>query len=306
MVQHRCLNCGEPTVGRYCHACGQATGPHNRSLWLFIQEFLDEFLKLDSKFLRTIVPLVIKPGYLTKQWVAGKRTTYITPLKLYVALSALCFLAISLVPNNSVVRVDTGDKESLAQANADLRRESAKPGSSFEKLIQTQVSKLTAIGPVGDENRKEFADKFVGRLSTANLLLLPIFALLFKLLYIRRSRFYVEHLVFALHYYAFFSFAMALIVLSSLVSWLGLLAFLTVLWVLAYLPVAMVVNYQQGIIKSLVKCAIFCGIYMLVVSAVLVGMVLFTAMQLPAVPIDHSAPPANRLSPKQKPPLLTP
>lgn len=277
--QTACLNCGEAVMGRYCHNCGQTSGAHNRSLWLFVQEFFEEFFRLDSKFLRSIVPLLTKPGFLTQEWVAGRRAKYITPLKLYVTLSAVCFLAISLVPNSSVIHVNTGkdDKAMSAARTALNNKEKAESTSAFDRLVDRQVSKLTLSGPIGDANRIEFQRQMIDRLPTVNLILLPIFALLFKLLYIRRSRFYVEHLVFALHSYAFFSLGMAIVVLCTDFAWIVLPV---MLWMFLYLPIAMARNYQQGVIKTLVKWVMFCGLYALFVSAALLGTVVYTASRL--------------------------
>ncbi len=59
-----------------------------------------------------------------------------------------------------------------------------------------------------------FAQESVRRIPTVLFLILPLFALLLKLIYIRRDWYYSEHLVFALHAHAvvFFSFSLVLAV----------------------------------------------------------------------------------------------
>jgi len=285
----RCLNCGEVVLGRYCHHCGQHVGEHNKGVWPFIQEFLEEFIRLDSKFLRTLVPLFLKPGFLTREWVAGKRVRYITPLKLYVSLSALCFLAISLTSSRDLIRVDSTPPKMPAVAQKAIEEDAKQPKTSFERMIEKPFQKLKFDGPDGAANVKEFGDKFIGRLSTANLILLPIFALLFKLLYIRRSRFYVEHLVFALHYYGFFSIGTTLVIFFSKVVHVPLVNVAIVLWMLAYLPVAMFVNYRQGIIKTFIKCWIFCSFYLVAIAFILLALVLVTALEIGLAQPDRAA-----------------
>ena len=105
-----CRNCGHHVHDKYCPRCGQHFADHNHGLWQFVAEFCEEFVRLDSKFFRTIVPLCIRPGFLTKEWVAGKRVRYITPLKLYLTLSALCFLMISLQPASGIVKSTSDGK----------------------------------------------------------------------------------------------------------------------------------------------------------------------------------------------------
>jgi len=297
ITREQCLNCGEQIVGLYCHQCGQFVGEHNKGLWPFIAEFLDEFIKVDSKFLRTIIPLIIKPGFLTRQWVLGKRVRYITPLKLYISLSALCFLVVSLTTHPEIAHIDAKDSTQIDAARAQLTKQEQKSMSPFERTLVEPWKRLMVGGPEGARLAKEFSDKFMSRLSTANLILLPIFALLFKILYVRRSKYYVEHLVFALHYYAFFSIGTTLILLIGKLKplgfgqvsiSLGLLDIPIVLWMLAYLPIAMFVNYQQGIIKTLFKCWIFCSVYMIAIGIVLTGTLYYTVYELPEAPASDS------------------
>lgn len=276
-----CLNCGQALVGPYCHNCGQSIGEHNHGLWQFVAEFLEEFIRLDSKFLRTLVPLLFKPGRLTQEWVLGKRVRFISPLKLYISLSALCFLVISLTSHPGIVNFDSKDEQALSTARSATAEKAEKSKSGFDKLISRPFEKLTVGGAEGAANIKEFEERFMGRLSTANLILLPIFALLFKILYIRRSKYYVEHLVFALHYYAFFSVGTTLIILISQVKPIEFLNMPVVLWMLAYLPIAMFVNYRQGVFKTFFKCWIFCSVYLVAIGLVLLGMLIYTAYEIP-------------------------
>ena len=273
----RCRNCGHEIRHSYCPKCGQHSKDHNQGLWQFIAEFFEEFVRLDSKFLRTLVPLIIRPGFLTREWVEGKRVRYITPLKLYISLSAIFFLVLTAFPNTTIIHTGSIDEHSSAEARKSLL-EGKSRSPWIATIINEQVAKLVASGERGDLARKEFSEKFIGRLSTANLILLPIFALLFKCLYIRRSRFYVEHLVFALHDYAFFSLALTIVMLVfKLPSGLKVLAMPVCVWMVAYLPIAMFVNYQQGFFKTLVKCWIFLSVYFFAVSFVLLGMLVWAA-----------------------------
>jgi hypothetical protein len=199
-------------------------------------------------------------------------------------MSALCFLVVSMTAHPDVVNVGSND-QSIQETQREMQQEAQKTKSVANKVVLDQVSKFMVTGNEGIAARKEFSDKFIGRLSTANLILLPIFALLFKLLYIRRSKYYVEHLVFALHYFAFICLGSTLILLLTQVLSLGnfgsIIIGITAVWMLVYLPVAMIVNYQQGLIKTIFKCWIFGSIYVMAIALVLFGMVIYTAYEMP-------------------------
>ena len=114
----------------------------------------------------------------------------------------------------------------------------------------------------GDEAGKRFTDDFgeafLGNFSKVLFFLLPIFALLLKLLYIRKDYFYSEHLVFAIYYYNFFYLAGSFYLLLDLVPFIsGLFTTAIVIWIFIYLPLSMKRMYQQGWKKTILKYGIF-------------------------------------------------
>lgn len=105
----------------------------------------------------------------------------------------------------------------------------------------------------GEEFKQSFNDNF----SKVLFWLLPFFALLLKLLYIRRDYFYSEHLVFSIYAYNFFYLASSIIMLVDLVPWLGWLATLMGFWVYFYLLFAMKRMYGQRWGKTIAKFILF-------------------------------------------------
>ena len=113
---------------------------------------------------------------------------------------------------------------------------------------------------------KDFTDSFKSNFSTVLFYLLPIFALLFKLLYIRRDFYYSEHLVFSIYYYNFFYLAGSIYMLIDLIPWMGWLTVLIVLWIIAYLFLAMKRIYKQSWRKTFAKYFIFVFLFMIAIS----------------------------------------
>ena len=272
-----CRNCGERVDRLYCSGCGQHIADHNHSLREFIAEFFREFLTVDSKFLRTLVPLCFKPGYLTREWVQGRRVRYITPLKLYLSLSALLFLSISFFPDRIIqTDSDSGTKNHVGLTVSPKASKKSAQKSDDDPVGNFLEKNLSSLSTNDKAKQLEFADKFTSHLPTANLILLPIFALIFKLLYLRRSRFYVEHLAFALHYYAFVSLAAMVCIVANT-------PFVTVpiaIWGALYLLLAMKFNYQQGFVKTFLKCFFFGMFYLTAVGFTSLGLVILTAIQM--------------------------
>lgn len=90
-----CANCEHPVNGRYCSNCGQSVIDFHRPFFSVLSESLGDALSLDNKFLHTIVPLFIRPGYLTKEFMKGKRARYTPPFRLYLFLTFFAFLLLS-------------------------------------------------------------------------------------------------------------------------------------------------------------------------------------------------------------------
>src|SRR5580658_1431395 len=90
-----CQNCGTRVDQNFCPNCGQEYTTMIVPIGHLLREVLDLFLLLDSKLLRTLKLLVMRPGFLTNEYIAGRRARYVSPFRLYFVISALYFLAFS-------------------------------------------------------------------------------------------------------------------------------------------------------------------------------------------------------------------
>jgi hypothetical protein len=89
-----CANCGTTVAGAYCHACGQSAHVH-RSLWHLVEEVLHGVLHFETKGWRTLPLLVARPGLLTRRYIDGQRTRYVSPLALFLFMVFLLFFVMS-------------------------------------------------------------------------------------------------------------------------------------------------------------------------------------------------------------------
>ena len=97
-----CRNCGEALVGRFCSACGQEDAPLHRSVRELATEFLGENFSFDTRLWRTLRPLLLRPGLLTKEYLAGRRIRFVSPLKTYLIAALLFFGLLALLPKTNV------------------------------------------------------------------------------------------------------------------------------------------------------------------------------------------------------------
>jgi Protein of unknown function (DUF3667) len=87
-----CLNCGALIYGKYCHSCGQENIEPKESVWHLISHFFQDITHFDGKFFTSLKYLIFKPGFLSKEYLIGRRARHLNPIRMYVFTSAFFFL----------------------------------------------------------------------------------------------------------------------------------------------------------------------------------------------------------------------
>ena len=192
-----CPNCSTSLLGTHCHECGQKKiDATEYSLKRFIGRAINDFTDLESnKVIRTLSAMILRPGLLAAEYLAGRRGRYLGPLKLYLAFSALYFLfawtALSEVRGGSAQRI------ARHPATVNMAKHRGLDPNVFAEKIQ------------------EKAEKYASGLRIFSVLISGAFL---AALYFRMRKYYAEHLVFSLYYYSFDFFCKSLFALLFLVS----------------------------------------------------------------------------------------
>jgi hypothetical protein len=87
-----CLNCGALVKGRYCHICGQENVLAKESFGHLVTHFFYDITHFDSKFFDSLRYLLFRPGFLPKEYLKGRRVSYLNPIRMYVFTSAFFFI----------------------------------------------------------------------------------------------------------------------------------------------------------------------------------------------------------------------
>jgi hypothetical protein len=225
-----CLNCGTSVERHFCPECGQRAIDPNPTLREFAHEAAEGFLNWDGKLIGTLRLLVTSPGALTREYLAGRRVTFISPLRVYLTCSFLFFFIKALLPD-APIQVNT------TSASAGGGTASRKTGVQIgivavqDEDESKSISALDELGKqrgVAGEFYRHFAralrDK--GKLSaamTSNIprmmfVLLPLYAAMVALVFRRRRMRYPQHLAFALHVHAFLFLALLLTLITRVVK----------------------------------------------------------------------------------------
>jgi hypothetical protein len=199
-----CPSCGTALAGDFCHGCGEKR-PEARDLSIrhFVADAAAELTSLDSKLYHTLHALVFRPGLLTLEWIAGRRGRYLKPLNLVLALFAVQLFAYTAAKAVSMFNV-----EMIVRSERQFAEQMKLPeGGFYDKLFARASAKKGASVESLYEAVNEKWQRNVSLLQPAQIVVL---AALLQLLYFFSRRYFVEHLVFSMHFLAFISLTVTL------------------------------------------------------------------------------------------------
>ncbi|WP_183085179.1 DUF3667 domain-containing protein [Trinickia fusca] len=168
----------------------------------FAHEYLHHYVAADGKLLPTLKLLLLKPGQLTLEYLAGRRQRYVKPLSLYVTFSFLFFLFLSLTSSSTPDHFVYVDNRPVAHPEQHLAGLAAAKADPDERKVLGALA--SAVSELQDPDKlAEFREHLLHRLPYAIFALMPIFAAMCALVYRRRRQNYGMHVLFTLHLNAF-------------------------------------------------------------------------------------------------------
>jgi len=228
----QCRNCQTTFEGNFCPSCGQKDVDLERALGELVGEVLRETLDVDGRAWRTIRTLFLRPGELTSEYLLGRRRSYTPPLRLYLVISVSFFLLMAWLASRGVM-LDAGQDQQVDAA------------------IQAQFLSDT--------------------LPKLMFVLLPVFALLIKVLFWKRL--YFDHLIYSVHLHSAAYVILALMLPLEQIAgrhWLPLVLQLAVFaYFLSYFVISIRRVYGASWLMSSAKSLAVLTGYMVIVSIVI-------------------------------------
>ena len=348
--EKNCLNCGTTVQGKYCHVCGQENVEPKETFLGMVTHFFNDITHFDGKFFTTLKDLLFKPGFLSAEYMRGRRMSYLNPIRMYVFTSAIFFLIFFSVtdPGSTFKLVDDGplslagrdsilqdiqsklekDRGNLnLQKQVELLKDTSRPLSEIDLLPYS-----TVVGTLGydyksreeydsvqkarpsherdgwlkglwnkrairinEKYRSEkslsltnFSDTLLHKLPYLLFVSLPFFALILKLLYIRKRKeyYFADHGIFSVHHYIL-SFILLLFLflwdkmddITGWGIWRVLIGITIAAWPI-YLFLAMKRFYRQKGLKTFLKFVLLNITGFIILLLLFVSFFLFSVFQL--------------------------
>ncbi|PSL48043.1 uncharacterized protein DUF3667 [Chitinophaga niastensis] len=249
--EKQCLNCGTEVPERYCTHCGQENTVPHETFGHLVKHFVADIFHYDSQFLTTLKYLLFRPGFLTKEYMAGKRVRYVNPIKLYVFVSFVFFFGLFTLQHEDgyegpVIKTQVmGDSvkvfsgpESVQNA---LKNDTSKSGRrmvrAFDemkgyKTVAEYDAALAKLSPqerpelgerimtrrmielrrkYGNDQQKAIIEMFKHNVPKIMFLLLPLFALFMKWMYRRKKQWLYADHAIFAIHFHAFAFILALV-----------------------------------------------------------------------------------------------
>jgi Protein of unknown function (DUF3667) len=307
--ENNCLNCNASVNGRFCSICGQENIEPKESAGHLVRHFFEDITHFDGKFFSSIKYLATKPGFLSAEYVRGRRNNYLNPVRFYIFTSFIVFFLLftffgpdkNFIENinfqdeqgnkmaiDSIEKINKKNKKSIDENKKEKSAQDLdfkfnlfgdtsnyRDVSQFDSLVkagkvngnwlQKKVSrKRTDIkqrfGSSSSKIGNEFFQKSLHAIPQALFITLPFFALVLKLLYVRRKKYYyVSHLIFSIHLYIFIYLnILTFYILNALSHYFAIpflhgIAITLLVLILPYVFIAMRNFYNQSRVKTFFK-----------------------------------------------------
>ncbi len=287
--EKNCANCGHllSAEAKYCIRCGQKDHDLHVPLKHLLEEALEGFLHFDHASLTTLKALAFKPGFLTAEFLRGRRVRYVAPVRLYIFISFFFFL-LQALPSGEVKTESKGQRKGLAITYHGFRSDSLRGVSEqrLDSLLQERGTEVTPFSRyilkqmirLGNEGTREFSHVLVKAVSYMMFLLMPVFALAVYGFYRKKAVYYIGALIFSVHQHAF---AFLLLIVISLVNRMFDLSFLWLLPLILlpfYLFLALRCVYAEGRSMTLLKTLALSATELLCLAGLFLTTVLFSLL----------------------------
>lgn len=225
-----CLNCRHVVEQRFCPNCGQENTDSRKTFHHLFIHFFEDLTHYENAFWKTIKNLLFKPATLTKEYLSGKRLSYLAPVRLYIFISFITFLLIAMFPNKVSENLSKSEREITSSLVKQEKDEKVNDLNGDKNYFQLKTMKeIDSIQKYGKESEKlsdfsywiyektvnvtehntkkeiieKFIESFIHNIPKILFIIMPFFAFFLWIFHNKKKWYYFDHGIFTLHYFSF-------------------------------------------------------------------------------------------------------
>jgi hypothetical protein len=143
-----CLNCGYVVENKFCPNCGQENSETRKTFVHLFFHFFEDLTHYENAFWKTIKNLLFKPASLSKEYLSGKRLSYLAPIRLYIFISFMTFFLLAILPND------------IGPANFSIKEKEVTRDKN-KKNLQIDLSNSKTVLTKKDSLKQQAVNKFL-------------------------------------------------------------------------------------------------------------------------------------------------
>lgn len=209
-----CQNCHYTVDRAYCSNCGQKNTETRQSFLHLITHFAEDFTHYDGAFWKTIKHLFFWPAKLTKEYLEGKRQTYVPPVKLYIFISFVTFFLIAVLdkddkghhnisPSSVPVKTEIEFNDRIFESYDDFKNYLESEEAKGLGAVEYWAAKALLIANDRNLDGDKFVEAYFHMLPKVLFIYMPVFAFWLWLFHGKKKWYFFDHGIFTLHYFAF-------------------------------------------------------------------------------------------------------
>jgi len=208
----KCLNCGNDYKGNYCPQCGQKASTSRLHLKGLITNVITTFVAGENNFIHTLKSLSTRPGHMIREFILGKRISYVAPIKMLIYLVTFYALFSYITGKDNSFYQEVEEKYEIITQDEDSNDE------DFDEKVEETVQQTMSLLQVFLSNKVYHA------LTNAFFFVIP-YRIYFRKRKLERPDGMMQELNIAEHFYTMIYqsclmmlFAIAILPLSHIVK----------------------------------------------------------------------------------------
>lgn len=309
-----CLNCGFSFTGEenFCPSCGQKRKDPLPKLKELILDFLGDFFTFDSKLMRSVGPLFVRPGSMTREYIEGKQARYIPPLRMFLFLSVVMVISLNYFAkwNNWSSPIQFGGDYDQATLDSLLTSENAislqdtsfhltldtyqkikaleEKGLSYRSIADTILPEGTLLERMALQQAlrverggsQAFTGYLIGNTTFMLFSILLLLAALMGVVFYRHKLPFMAHLIYAFHFHSFGLILLLVVLLLVVLLQQNIVFAILPIALYFYHLKAIQVVYQRTWLKALLVGTAIYLTYLLVLLPLSLGVLLLISFFL--------------------------